>query len=182
MEWARSLRIDASPTDGMHTRIAAAYARAGVKIEIGGSSALARTYVLLQGPEGVDPAELEQQLPEAHWYGEAIIALAIEPAPADALPILAQALGGPGAPAGIVACETAGKSLIVEFRPALTQPALLLRIADVELQRFRGYRRTQLLSPLPVAVTAAIAANGLQAPEIEPGRILETLLERAHVE
>jgi hypothetical protein len=166
----------------MHARIAAAYARAGVEIDIAGSSAFGRTYALLQGPEGVDPSELERLLPEAHWYGEAIIALAIEPAPADALPMLAQALGGPGAPAGVVACERAGESIIVEFRPALTQPALLLRIADVELQRFRGYRRTQLLSPLPVAVTAAIAAGGLQAPEVEPARILETLLERAHVE
>lgn len=121
-------------------------------------------------------------MPEARWFGEAIIALAIEPAPADALPQLARALGGPGAPAGIAACETVDGALVVELRPAVTHPNLLIRIVDVELKRFSGSRRTYLLSPVPAGVMAAIAADGLQAPEIGPDRILEMLLEKAHVE
>jgi hypothetical protein len=70
----------------------------------------------------------------------------------------------------------------VEFRPDVTPPALLLRIIDVELGRFRGARRTQLLSPLSMRTAAAIAAQGLQAPEIATDRILESLLGLEHVE
>lgn len=121
-------------------------------------------------------------MPEARWFGEAIIALAIEPAPADALPQIARALGGCGAPAGIAACEPVDGALVVEFRPRLTHPDLVTRIVDVELKRFSGSRCTHLLSPVPMDVMAAVAAGGLQAPEIGPDRILELLLEKAHVE
>jgi hypothetical protein len=176
------LRIDASPSDAVHTRVASLFAQDGVRIALDGSARFKRTYALLQGPQGIDPAALEQRMPEARWFGEAIIALAIEPAPADALPHIARALGGPGAPAGVATCEILDGVLLLEFRPAVTHPNLLVRIIDVELKRFLGFRRTHLLSPVPAGVMAAIAADGLQAPEIAPDRILDLLLEKAHVE
>jgi hypothetical protein len=43
-------------------------------------------------------------------------------------------------------------------------------------------RRTELLAPLPEDVVAAIAAQGLQAPEVASDRILETLLGVERVE
>jgi hypothetical protein len=56
------------------------------------------------------------------------------------------------------------------------------RIVDMELRRFGGVRRTELLSPLPGDVIAAIAAQGLQAPEVASDRILEMLLGVERVE
>lgn len=130
----------------------------------------------------MDAAELCGRVRDGRWYDEAIIALAIEPAPPDALRPLAQALGGPGAPAGVISADAVDGRLIVEFRPLVTQSSLLMRIADVELRRFNGSRRSACLTPLPVGIVARIAAEGLQAPEIAPDRILESLLGIAHVE
>ncbi len=179
MEWARTLRIDAPRNDEVQGLIAAAFSRAGLAARFGPASELSRTYVLLEGTRDTDPAQYEQAVPDALWYDEAIIAIAIEPAPADALPELHAALGGAGAPAGVAACDIIGGRLVVEVRPSVTQPMLLLQIVDLELRRRHGYRRTQLLAPLPMELMARIAALGLQAPEIAPDRILESLL---HVE
>lgn len=181
MDWARTLRIDAPPGTALQHRVGA-LARDGVRVRITDAPAFSRTYALVEGPEGVDPAEVAQRIPDARWYDAAIIALAIEPLPADALPHLARALGGPGAPAGICECTVLGPQLILEFRPDVTHTELILRIIDVELRRFGGSRRTQLLTPLPMAAAAAIAAGGLQAAEIASDRILESLLGLEHVE
>ncbi|HKU68214.1 MAG TPA: hypothetical protein VJP85_10595 [Candidatus Baltobacteraceae bacterium] len=181
MDWARTLRIDAPLSAAIADRVAA-LARDGVRVRVAETNGVARTYASIEGPEGVDPVQLEPQLPDARWYDAEIIALAIEPLPADALPLLAQALGGPGAPAGVCECATHGERLILEFRPDLTPAGLLVRIIDVELRRFRGSRRTQILTPLSMRTAAAIAADGLQAPEIASDRILESLLGLEHVE
>jgi len=141
-----------------------------------------RTYGLIEGPDSLEPAEAEASFPQAHWYDGTIIALAIEPTPADALPAIEGALGGDGKPAGVLECSIAAGTAIVEFRPESTPPALILDLADVELRRFHGYRKVSLLNPLPTPVVAQIASAGLQAPEITPGRILETLLEQSGVE
>jgi hypothetical protein len=175
------LRIDAPPDAALQDRVAA-LARDGVRVRVAQSESVPRTYALVEGPQAVDPAELAAQFPDARWYDAAIIALAIEPLPADALPHLARALGGPGGPAGICECTALGTHLLVEFRPDVTHADLIVRIIDVELRRFGGSRRTQLLTPLPMATMAAIAARGLQAPEIAPDRILEPLLGLEHVE
>lgn len=162
------------------TRLAAALAHDGVRVRCMQRDG-APAYALVEGPQGVDPVELQSRVPEAAWYGESIIALAIEPAPPDALQPLAHALGGPGAPAG-VRCEIRGSSIIVEIEPSITPPALALQLADVELRRFHGSRRTELLAPLSTAVAAAVAAHGLQCAEMAPDRILEPLLELDRVE
>lgn len=182
VNWARTLRVDASPSDALQARIASKLTREGVSLRFAGSPSLGRTYVLVEGPQSVDPAELQAAMPDARWYPDAIIALAIEPAPADALPRLADALGGAGAPAGICSCEVLDGRILLEFRPQVTQASLLVRIAEVELRRFSGYRRTELLSPLPIDVIAQVTADGLQAAEIDSNRILESLIGIAHVE
>lgn len=181
VDWARTLRIDAPPSAALWDRVAA-LAREGVRVRVSDSRAASRSYALIEGPEGVDPVELEQLVPDGHWYDAAIIALAIEPLPADALPVLAEALGGAGAPAGVCDCVVDGSGLILEFRPEVTPASLVLRIIDVELRRYGASRRTQLLTPLSARTAAAIAAQGLQAPEIASDRILESLLGLEHVE
>jgi hypothetical protein len=182
VDWARTLRIDAPANDSVQTRVAAALSHDGVHVRFGAEHRFPHRYALIEGPEGIDPAELRERVADAHWYDEAVIALAIEPAPQDALPQLLHALSGPGAPAGICGVRSTEDAIIVDIRPLVTQPSFVLRIVDVELERFHGYRRTHLLSPLPPDAIARIAAVGLQAPEISPDRILEALLERAHVE
>ncbi len=182
MDWARTLRVDEPTSDSLKEQIAASVLREGVRIEFGAPSAIGRTYALLQGPASVDPAELEVCVPSARWYPDAIIALAIEPAPPDALPVLAQALGGLGAPAGVCGCAAIENELVVEVSPSVTPARLVLTVVDVELRRFSGFRRTRLLTPLTGGALAGIAAAGLQAPEIQPDRILELLLERVDVE
>jgi hypothetical protein len=155
----------------------------GASLKLGQSqSGARRTYALVEGPASMEPAEAEQSFPQARWYDEAIIALAIEPTPADALPAIEGALSGDGSPAGVLECTIASGSAIVEFRPAVTSPSLILHLVDVELRRLHGYRKVALLNPLPASVVAQIAAAGLQAPEIAPDRILETLLEQSGVE
>jgi hypothetical protein len=180
VEWARTLRIDAPPA-GVVDRVAALQ-RDGVRVRFSDAGVSAPTYVLVEGPDGVDPLELQRYVSGARWYDAEIIALAIEPLPADALPVLAEALGGRGAPAGICECRIDESRLVVEFFPGVTPPALLVRIIDVELRRFGGARRTQLLSPLSIRTAAAIAAQGLQSPEIGTDRILESLLGLEYVE
>ncbi len=179
--WARTLRIDSALTDAIGNGVTA-LARGGVRARIRDVPIVPRVYALIEGPESVDPAQFAQSVPNAKWYDAAIIALAIEPLPADALPQLADALSGPGAPAGICACETVGERLVLEFRPDVTPPALVNGIIDVELRRYGGTRRVALLCPLPTALLAEVAAEGLQAPEVATDRILESLLGLEHAE
>ncbi len=84
--------------------------------------------------------------------------------------------------AGVLECTVLADIFVIEFEPARTMPSLILNIADVELRRFHGYRKVTLLNPLPADILAQIAASGLQASEIAPDRILETLLEQSGVE
>lgn len=182
MDWSRTLRFDAPPDDSLERRIREALEHDGVLLQISGSRELRRTYVLVEGPEGVDPAELQPLMPDARWFPAAIVALAIEPAPKDALPPLAHALGGPGAPAGMISCEVSMDRLVVEFRPDITSARTIAASIDVELRRFSGSRVTELLAPLPVHQWSAIAAEGLACLEMTEDRILESLLSSAHVE
>lgn len=182
MDWSRTIRFDVPPEDALERRIREAFEHDGVTLRISGSRELRRTYALVEGPAGVDPAELQPLLPDARWFPAAIVALAIEPAPKDALPPLAHALGGPGAPAGVASCEVSLNRLAVEFRPDVTSARAIGALIDVELRRFSGSRITELLAPLPVQVWSAIAAEGLACPEMTEDRVLESLLSNAHVE
>ncbi|HEY8296736.1 MAG TPA: hypothetical protein VIG32_01765 [Candidatus Baltobacteraceae bacterium] len=179
MGWARTLRVDAPLDEQNRTGLAAALREAGAAIVFGPSSSLPRTYALLEAGDDIDPDALIERIPGGRLYDEAIIALAIEPSPVDALRACESALGGRGRPAGIAGCDRFESTLVLEVRPSVTPFALVSTILDIELRRTGGTRRTQLLSPLPLNVTARIAADGLQAPEIAADRVLEALLARA---
>lgn len=134
-----------------------------------------RTYGLVRLPIG----KLETAIGTATVHDTAIIALAVYPAAAEALPFLRDALAGPGRPSGVIAASNCEGGIVVEWDPRRTDAPAVYDLVDVELRRFGGGRSAELLAPLPEDVVAKIAADGLQAPEISPDRELETLVERA---
>jgi hypothetical protein len=137
---------------------------------------------LIEADDDVVPEAVASALPGARLYGESIIALAIEPSSPDALHAYREALGGAGRPAGVIGCDVIGTAIAIELLPSITPFAAVAAILDVESRRFSASRKTTLLAPLSMDVLAAIAAAGLQAPEIAPNRILEALLAHANIE
>jgi hypothetical protein len=140
----------------------------------------ARAYALVEGCDayalaGIASAE------SVTVFDTAIIALAVFPSAPEALRGLAEALGGPGRPAGIVATESWDGGIIVEWDLDRTSAAIVLGLADIEVRRFRSGRHTELLSPLPLEWWTRIASVGLAAPQIAPDRVLEALLEQSGV-
>jgi hypothetical protein len=131
-----------------------------------------RSYASIEMPEGFDATAIAAP-PQGVLYDRPVIALALFPTLPEALPALAEALGGRGAPAGILACRPFPGGLIAEWDPRRTQATVIVGLVDVELARFGSGRKIELLSPLPAEVAATIAADGLQAPQIAPARILE---------
>jgi hypothetical protein len=136
-----------------------------------------RAYALIEFPDDVDLAGL---VPDATLaIGAPTIALAVSPSVVEALPVLVDALGGPGRPSGVTDCALSGGAAIVEWDLERTPAALILDMIDAELDRFHSGRTTELLTPLSEDWLARIAAEGLACPDIAPDRILETLLARA---
>ena len=140
----------------------------------------ARAYALVEGCDPEGAADLKSTA-RATVFGTAIIALAVSPSAPEALRGIADALGGPGRPAGIVATSDCDGGLIVEWDLDRTPVGIVLGLVDVELRRFLAGRRTELLSPLPLAWWTQIASDGLAAPQIAPDRVLEALLEQSGV-
>lgn len=141
------------------------------------SLAAGRTYALLDLPVAFDALGLAPE-PGEVVYETAIIAWAVFPTVAEALPALHDALGGAGRPAGVLACLPCERGVIVEWDPARSLIELIANVVDVELRRFRSGRTAELLSALPADVTARIAAAGLQTPGISADRVLDLLIER----
>lgn len=181
MNWARTVRFEGVLDDAQREKLTAKLP-SGASATFAADARWARTYGLVEGSAALEPAEVASTLANARWYDEAIIALAIEPTPADALPAIANALTGPGGPSGVLECTPSRNAALIEFLPSRILPSLVLNAADVELRRFRGYRTVTLLNPLSVEVMAKIAADGLQAAEITTGRILESLLDHRGAE
>jgi hypothetical protein len=77
----------------------------------------------------------------------------------------------------VLTCESAQGAAIVEWDLDVTAYDVVLRLVDIELDRFRARRVSALLSPLPLAWWARIAAAGLHSPDITVQRVLEEQLE-----
>lgn len=146
------------------------------------SSRAQRSYALLRFEADADlPAGvLAAAANGAVAYQSPVIAIAVFPSVAEALPALTGAVCGPGGPAGVRACEPCGDGgAAIDWDLDVTPAAVVLDLVDVELARFGGGRTAELLSPLPPAWVSKIAADGLRAPEVSPGRTLETLVRQA---
>jgi hypothetical protein len=136
-----------------------------------------RTYGLIELPQDAPAVRAVVREPVTVFEAP-IIALAVSPTVPEALPQLVEAFSGPGRPDGMLSCEASDGRLILEWNPARTKPALVLALLDAELRRFASGRTAELLAPVPEAVAAEIAAEGLSTPDIASNRVLETLLER----
>ncbi len=138
-----------------------------------------RTYALVALDERAALHLRAELQAKATVFPAPIIALAVLPQNAEALPLLAAALGGPGRPAGVYAASIVGDAFVVEWNPDRTLPRVVVGLIDLELRRFACGRRLELLAPLSPEVAAQIARDGLRTPQIGVDRELETLLDRA---
>jgi hypothetical protein len=165
-----TVSIDGALDDARRAAIEDVVHREGGNVVWRTSERAGCSYALLELPDGYDRSAMSAGVTA---YDGPIIAVAVFPAVAEALPPLLEALGGPGRPAGVVGCRPCTGGAIVEWDPGVTDPRVVLGIIDVELGRFGSGRVAELLSPLPSAIVASVAASGLAAPQIEPQRILD---------
>lgn len=167
---ARSIRFDAAPDAAVRATLERSVAAAAGRIVWQDDAATGRAYALVETPEPFEPAV-------GTAYAGAIIALAVTPRPSEACPPLLESLGGDGRPSGMLTCERLGDEVVLEWDPGRTRASLVMALIDAELARFRGTRVARALAPMPDAVLAAVAADGMDAPEIAPDRFLETYIE-----
>lgn len=172
---AWTVRFTAIPDDAECGAIVDAFARRGAHIRFERAQ-FGRQYALV---EADDDRALAALADRAAVFPGPVIALAVSPTVSEALPLLADALGGAGRPSGIVGCETAGGAVLVEWDLDRTDLETIDALIDTELTRYRSGRINALLSPLPDAWLARLAAAALRAPDIQESRILEVQLQRA---
>ncbi len=173
-----TVRTAGASDDALRARIDVAVDAVGGRSRWRSSVRASRSYGLLELPDGRRNAAVAAAS-GAIVFDSAIIALAVFPAVAEALPALLAALGGTGRPGGVAACEPIDGGIAIEWDPQRTGAGVVLGIVDVELARFHSGRTAELLTPLPPAWVAEIAADGLRAPSMSSDRILEDLIERA---
>ena len=167
-----TLSMEGVPTDKQRHALEEAARRGGGHAIWRSSAAAGRSYASVALP-GPDAAASISTPAGATLYEKAVIALAVFPALAEALPPLLDALAGDGRPAGILACRAIPNGVVVEWDPSVSGARLVTGLVDTELGRFACGRTSEVLSPLPPEVTTAIAAEGLQAEQILPQRVLE---------
>jgi hypothetical protein len=172
-----TLRSDPILNESARADVEAAIASDGGSVIWRDDAGSNRTYGLIELPQGAPAARTVVHEPVT-VFETPIIALAVSPSVPEALPLLVEAFGGPGRPDGILSCEASNGRVILEWNPARTKTALVFSVLDAELRRFASGRTAQLLAPLPEAIAAQIAAEGLETPEIASNRVLETLVER----
>jgi hypothetical protein len=150
--------------------------QSGGKVTWQQSAACKRTYGLVENA-GAACATSLREATRATVFDRPVIALAVFPSVREALPPVMHALGGPGGPAGVLACEPCGDGAVVEWDLDVSPFEIVLNLVDLEIDRFHAARVNALLTPLPLAWWTRIAATGLHAPEITAQRVLEEQLE-----
>lgn len=176
---AFTIRYREMPGDAEREAVERIAQRCGARTSWRANSRFPRAYALIEG-DAVDVDAIRKATRGSVLDG-AVIALALWPNVAEALPALEDALGGPGRPVGVLACEREGDGIGVEWNLDRTGADVVLGLIEVELQRFHASRVTELLAPMPLAWWASLAAQGLRAPQIAPDRVLEALLEQVDV-
>ncbi len=172
-----TLRVDSKLDLARREAIEAAVGEQRGTVVWGPSREAEPTYALVETPDESGRNAL-RAVPSTTTYDKPVIALAVFPALAEALPPVREALTGRGRPIGVLRVYEVEGGLVVEWDPAVTAASVVLGAIDVELRRFRSARRCELLSPLPPEVVASIAATGLGAPQILPEKILELRIGR----
>lgn len=177
VEEYRVLRFDTSLSGDDVARMRSNGALPGVDVRFA-APGFGRTYALVRSNDEIDAAAL-QAASGAVVFDGSVIAIAIEPSQADALPLLERALREPAGMPGIRSVDVLDGSAVIELDTNVTPVHRVFAVVDVELARFGApLRRTRVLAPMSANVMASVAAGGLACPEITPDRILESLLER----
>jgi hypothetical protein len=172
---AWTLRLTPFPDDALRAVEAVCVRRnAALRAE---AAKFARQYAYIEADDTGLRDDLSS-IAEVTVFDGPVIALAVSPTVAEALPGLLHALGGPGRPAGILDCARIDDTIIIEWDLDRTAWPTIETLIDVELRILRSGRVNALLSPLPVEWVARLAAYALRAPEITADRILEVQLER----
>ena len=177
---ALTLRADAKLDGAERGAVDAAVRAAGGTIAWHFSERVGRTYAAAEVPDAAVAAVRGAAAGFSLSEG-ALIALAVYPSIPEALPLLRDALAGPGRPAGVLAAEPVAGGVAIEWDPRVTSARVLFGIVDAELARFAASRTSELLAPLTPSLEAAVAADGLSTPEIAPERMLDVALERAGI-
>jgi len=172
-----TLRSDPILHDSVRATVEAAIVSRGGRLTWRDDARSNRTYGLIELPQDAPAVRAVVREPVTVFEAP-IIALAVSPTVPEALPKLLEAFSGTGRPDGMLSSEASNGRLILEWDPARTKTALVFALLDTELRRFASGRTAELLSPLPEAIVAQIAAEGLSTPGIASNRVLETLLER----
>ena len=173
---AFTLRFQPQLDDSEVAAVEAIVQQSGSKVTWEKSAACKRTYGLVENA-GAACATALREATRATVFDRPVIALAVFPSVREALPPLMHALGGPGGPAGVIACDPCGDGAVVEWDLDVSHFDVVLNLIDLEIDRFHAARVNTLLTPLPLAWWTRIAATGLHAPEITPERVLEEQLE-----
>ena len=173
---AFSVRFQPEADDTLLAEAEAIVRGRGARVAWQHCAACKRTYGLVEGADALCGAALREAT-RAAVFDRPIIALAIFPSEAEALPAILEALGGRGRPAGVLGCEEAAGGAIVEWDLDATACEVVLGLVDVEIDRFHAWRSNALLTPLPLAWWTRIAATGLRSPDITEQRVLEEQLE-----
>ncbi len=174
---ASTLRSDRILDASVRAAVEAAIASRGGSVTWRDDAGSDRTYGLIEMSEDAPAVRAVVREPVTVFEAP-IIALAVSPTVPEALPQLLEAFAGPGRPDGLLSCEVSRGRLIFEWNPDRSKTALVFSVLDSELRRFASGRTSELLAPLPEAIVAQIAAEGLGTPEIASNRVLETLVER----
>jgi len=172
-----TLSIEGNPSDAQREAIDGIVHHQGGRATWRTSVAAERSYALLELP-GMNEVAAIRAAAAGTVYQTPVIAVAVFPAVPEALPSLLDALGGPGRAAGVLACRTCPGGVVIEWDPEISGLELVRGLVSVELRRCGSGWTTELLSPLPPALVATIAAQGLAAPEITQKRVLEFLIGR----
>ncbi len=177
---AFTLRFQPEPSDAEVRAVEHAAHDLGARVTWQHATACKRMYGLVESASPACVSTLRNAT-VATVYDRPVIALAVFPSVPEALPPLLRALGGPGRPAGVRACDPCDGGMIVEWDLDATALDVIMNLIDIEIDRFRARRVNTLLTPLPLAWWTAIAASGLRTLEITPERVLEEQLEVQHV-
>ncbi len=144
------------------------------------NEAAGRTYALvaLAAPEACERARAA--FAGAHVSAPPVVVLRVTPDLPRRLPALAEAFGGSGRPAGVVASATEADALVVEVDVRTTSLATVVALVDVETGA--RARRIEPILPLDDDTLAAFAGSVLGEPSLDAARIIEpyveTILER----
>ena len=141
------------------------------------ASAAGRTYVSATLAADVDLPRVREALVAraARIDAPALAVWRVVPRFADRVANVHQALGGPGAPTGVLEVLHDGDAVVVAFHPQATAASLVVALVDAA-SGGAAARRIEPLVALDDATLARLASAMLREPALDATRLIETHL------